>query len=86
MLECKIELTGVTTEELIYALDEAKRLIEAGNISGADSREDETGSYSFEVDGEESNSIECSCNHTNYYEDGEVQITCSDCQATITVL
>lgn len=80
MLEATIELTGVTDEEIIMALDEAKRQIEAGNRSGWETREDDLGSYSFEISGEENEYIECeNCNQVNDIIDDKIPDTCLDC-------
>lgn len=47
----KIEIEGGEEHDLIYALDEVKRNIEAGFQAGQDSNED--GEYRFEIKGGE---------------------------------
>lgn len=48
---CTIKVEGETTEELLIALDEVKRLLDEGYYSGFDSNE--TGSYEFEMTNQE---------------------------------
>lgn len=50
-LTVKIELNGYTMTDIELALEEAKRLILAGNELGTE--QNETGSYNIDVDGEE---------------------------------
>lgn len=47
MLELNIEIAGLTTDDLLLALGEAKRSIEAGNIEGKD--ENDNSNYSFNI-------------------------------------
>ncbi|ALA07305.1 hypothetical protein SECTIM467_181 [Brevibacillus phage SecTim467] len=51
MLQVKIELNGKTMSDIEDALEEAKKKILEGYGSGFDSND--SGSYSFQVDGEE---------------------------------
>jgi predicted RNA-binding Zn-ribbon protein involved in translation (DUF1610 family) len=84
MLTLNIEITGVTTDELVMALEEAKKSIENEYRSGWDNREGDTGSYSFEVSGEEAESVECpECGDLNYITDKDTPDTCINCGADI---
>jgi len=79
MLTTTITINATNEEEILYALEEVKKKLEAGNLFGNDQREDGITDYDFETEGEESDSIVCSeCGSYNYYE-GEVPTTCHDC-------
>ncbi len=85
MLTATIELTGVTEDELVFALEEVKKVLEAGNRSAYETREDDTGSYSLEVTGEESEYIVCpNCGYYNYIvdEDKKPEV-CFDCKESL---
>jgi hypothetical protein len=58
MLRLTIEVTGNSWDELEYGLDEIRRKIRETYTSGSDKREDGTGSYKFDVDGEEEEQTE----------------------------
>lgn len=49
MLKLKIDIQGKSYSDLEFALDEARRLILAGNTWGKDSND--TGKYAFQVEG-----------------------------------
>ena len=52
MLKLVINIEGKETHDLLYALEEAKRVIEESQcVSGSDDNED--GSYDFHITGEE---------------------------------
>jgi len=80
MITTTIKLTGTNDEEILYALEEARKLIEEGFNSGSQTREDNICSYSFDTSGEDSEHIECPhCNSYNYYEEEDAPEICFDC-------
>jgi len=79
MLTTTITINATTEEEIIYALEEVKRKMDAGNLFGSDEREDGITNYDFETDGEESEYIECpECQDYTYYE-GKKPSLCYNC-------
>jgi hypothetical protein len=50
-MDAKIELSGKTTSDLVYALEEVKRLIENGCTSGTN--RNDTGRFYFDITGED---------------------------------
>jgi len=79
MLTTNIIINATNEEEILYALEEVKRKLEAGNLFGNDQREDGITDYNFKTDGEESEYIVCpKCSSYNYYEDKK-PTTCFDC-------
>lgn len=63
-LKAKIEIQGGNLDEVLFALKEAKRLIEEGNICGFDNNE--SSSYNFSV--EEIDIIELTDNEITFIE------------------
>lgn len=51
MLALQVEITGRTTDDLVLALEEAARLVAAGNTSGRGENED--GGLFFNISGDE---------------------------------
>ncbi len=51
MLSLDVQCDGKTTEDILEALDEVRRLVEEGYTSGGD--RNDSGRYNFSVDGEE---------------------------------
>ena len=69
MLIATIALSGVTYDELGMALDEVRKGITRELSSGSECREDNSGSYSFNVAGKESNIWICMKCRADNYED-----------------
>jgi len=51
MLKANITLKGRTPDELVYALNEVKRLIEEGYVSG--NNRNDSGGFTYQREGEE---------------------------------
>jgi hypothetical protein len=81
MLEANIKLTGVTYDELVYTLDEVRRKIEDTYRGGSDTREDDTGSYEFDITGEECDTVECNHCQAEVYitDENEKPEICTNC-------
>jgi len=79
MLKMTITITATTEEELGYAIDEVKRKLDKGNLSGFDSREDGITAYDFETEGDESPYIECKSCGSNVYYEGKKPTSCDNC-------
>ena len=82
MIKTTINLTAVTIEDTIIALEEACKSLESGQKTGSGQvNDDGISSFSFEVSGEDSKFIVCNdeeCKHFNFY-DYKKPITCSNC-------
>ena len=84
MLELNMNVQAVDFDELVMSLEEALKQVKSEMRSGFDEREDKTGVYSFDITGEEAESIECpDCGDLNYIIDGETPDICFNCDCDL---
>lgn len=79
MLHLDIDIKAVTTDELVYTLQEVLRKVEDGFRGGNDTREDDTGHYEFDVTGEDAEYVECPHCGTHAYVTDEEETKPSHC-------